>query len=230
MPGALDVLLAPEFLEVGRDDRAGLPVAGAHDVIASTHRLYSIHEKIATGRAIYPSERLRRRRASALARRLVAFDALALAREHGTEANAVLLGALAGSGVLPIAESAFRAGDRAQGRRGRRRTSRGFELGFELGRAGGPRRTDPARRLRSNGTRSGSLAESVPADIRTAVEQMPVAVREVVFRGVHRLVDYQDADYARQYLRSLGPFVPPAPASAVGSSWRRRWRGIWRCG
>ncbi|HXH84014.1 MAG TPA: 2-oxoacid:acceptor oxidoreductase family protein, partial [Candidatus Tectomicrobia bacterium] len=101
VPGALDVLLAAEFLEVGRMIEQGLVSPARTTVVASTHRLYSIHEKIATGRAIYPQEALREA-ASRASRRLVAFDALALAREHGTEANAVLLGALAGSGVVPV--------------------------------------------------------------------------------------------------------------------------------
>jgi indolepyruvate ferredoxin oxidoreductase, beta subunit len=107
VPGALDVLLAPEFLEVGRMIELGFVSPSRTTVIASTHRLLSIHEKIATGRAIYPQDGLQRA-AETAARRLVAFDALALAREHGTEANAVLLGALAGAEVLPIAEDAFR--------------------------------------------------------------------------------------------------------------------------
>src|SRR4029450_2252897 len=99
VPGALDVLLAPEFLEVGRMIELGFVSPARTTVIASTHRLLSIHEKIATGRAIYPQDGVRRA-AEISARRLVAFDALALAREHGTEANAVLLGALAGAGGM----------------------------------------------------------------------------------------------------------------------------------
>src|SRR5439155_1461045 len=75
VPGALDVLLAPEFLEVGRMIEAGF-VSPAHTtVVCSTHRLYTIHEKTATGRAIYPRERLDAL-ARATARRPVAFDAL----------------------------------------------------------------------------------------------------------------------------------------------------------
>ncbi len=107
VPGALDVLLAPEFLEVGRSIELGFPSPGRTTIIASTHRLYSIHEKIVTGRGIYPIEKLQAA-ARAFSKRLIAFDALALAREHGTEANAVLLGALAGSGVLPLSAEAFR--------------------------------------------------------------------------------------------------------------------------
>jgi indolepyruvate ferredoxin oxidoreductase beta subunit len=107
VPGALDVLLAPEFLEVGRMIELGFVSPSRTTVIASTHRLLSIHEKIATGRAIYPQEGLQRA-AETAARRLVAFDALTQAREHGTEANAVLLGAMAGAGVLPISDEAYR--------------------------------------------------------------------------------------------------------------------------
>ena len=92
VPGALDVLLAPEFLEVGRSIELGFPSPARTTIVASTHRLYSIHEKIVTGLGIYPIERLHEA-ARAFSRSMVAFDALALAREHRTEANAVLLGA-----------------------------------------------------------------------------------------------------------------------------------------
>jgi indolepyruvate ferredoxin oxidoreductase beta subunit len=69
VPGALDVLLAPEFMEVGRMIELGFVSPARTTVIASTHRLLSIHEKIATGRAIYPQEGLQRA-AQAAARRL----------------------------------------------------------------------------------------------------------------------------------------------------------------
>src|SRR6185295_7870252 len=54
VPGALDVLVAPEFMEVGRMIEQGFVSPSRTTVICSTHRLLSIHEKIATGRAIYP--------------------------------------------------------------------------------------------------------------------------------------------------------------------------------
>ena len=58
VPGALDVLLAAEFLEVGRSIELGFPSPARTTIIASTHRLYSIQEKLALGNAIYPTERL----------------------------------------------------------------------------------------------------------------------------------------------------------------------------
>ncbi|HEY2991496.1 MAG TPA: 2-oxoacid:acceptor oxidoreductase family protein, partial [Methylomirabilota bacterium] len=133
VPGALDVLVAPEFMEVGRMIELGFVSPARTTVICSTHRLLSIHEKIATGRAIYPQEGLQRA-ASAAAHRLIAFDALALARQHGTEANAVLLGALAGSGAVPISEAAFRKAIEAKGVAVKSNLA-GFDLGLALARS-----------------------------------------------------------------------------------------------
>jgi indolepyruvate ferredoxin oxidoreductase, beta subunit len=209
VPGALDVLLAPEFMEVGRMIELGFVSPARTTVIASTHRLLSIHEKIATGRAIYPQAGLQRA-AEVAARRLVAFDALALARQHGTEANAVLLGALAGAGVLPISEGAYRA---AIERKGVAVTSNlaGFELGLQLARSGGAAGTEAeeAPSLTATFAPEASSA-SVPADIRAVVEALPTGIREIAGRGVQRLIDYQDAGYARRYLELLRPFVAAA--------------------
>jgi indolepyruvate ferredoxin oxidoreductase beta subunit len=130
VPGALDVLLAPEFLEVGRSIELGFPSPARTTIIASTHRLYSIHEKIATGRGIYPIDRLHEA-ARVFSHKLIAFDALALAREHGTEANAVLLGALAGSGALPLSGDAYREAIRAKGVQVEANL-RGFEAGLAV--------------------------------------------------------------------------------------------------
>jgi indolepyruvate ferredoxin oxidoreductase, beta subunit len=208
VPGAVDVLLAPEFMEVGRMIELGFVSPARTTVIASTHRLLSIHEKIATGRAIYPQQGLQRA-AQAAARRLIAFDALELARRHGTEANAVLLGALAGAGVLPIAEGAFR---QAIERKGVAVASNlaGFELGLTLGRSsdGAAGKAPGEAPSLHEAVAPGASPDALPADIRAVVEGLPEEVREVVVRGVHRLVDYQDASYARRYLDLLRPFVP----------------------
>jgi indolepyruvate ferredoxin oxidoreductase beta subunit len=222
VPGALDVLVAPEFLEVGRMIELGFVSPARTTVIASTHRLYSIHEKIATGRAIYPHEGLQRAAQSA-ARRLVAFDALALAREHGTEANAVLLGALAGSGVVPISESAFRM---AIERRGVAVKSNlvGFELGLSIVRSPG------AAATRAGEASSGATPDALPVDIQTEVEGMPREVGEIVVRGVQRLIDYQDVAYARRYLELLRPFVPAVTAGAADMELARvvaRYLALW---
>jgi len=214
VPGALDVLLAPEFLEVGRMIEAGFVSPARTTVVCSTHRLYTIHEKTATGGAIYPRERLDAL-ARATARRLVAFDALVVARERGTEVNAVLLGALAGSGALPVGVTAFR---KAIESRGVQVTAnlKGFEIGLALarnsnGHGAGPLVADRASEW-IGGKPEGSpkLKKDFAADLKA----LPESVRAVVELALPRLVDYQDAPYARRYLARLGPF---AAREAVGA-------------
>jgi indolepyruvate ferredoxin oxidoreductase beta subunit len=205
VPGALDVLVAPELLEVGRMAEAGFVSPSRTTVVCSTHRLYSIHEKIATGRAIYPRESLEAL-ARAAARRLVAFDALAIARERGTEVNAVLLGALAGSGALPVGIDAFRKAIEARGVAVAANVA-GFEVGLAIARGEAPRPT-AAERPRPD--------RAVPAAFASEVAELPPAVREVAALAIPRLVDYQDAAYARRYLARLRPFASrPAVAVAV---------------
>ena len=212
VPGALDVLVAPEFLEVGRMIELGFVSPGRTTVIASTHRLLSIHEKIATGRAIYPQEGLQRA-AEAAAQRLIAFDALALARAHGTEPNAVLLGALAGAAVLPVSVDAFRKAIEAKGVAVKANLV-GFELGLGLATASTTRDTmaggpgapslDPA---------AATAPVAVPRELDDAISAMPPSVRAIVAHGVARLVDYQDVAYARRYLELVRPFVADDAAS-----------------
>ena len=194
VPGALDVLLAPELLEVGRMIELGFPSPSRTTIITSTHRLYSIQEKLALGNATYPSERLVEA-ARAFSRQLHAFDALALAREHRTEVNAILLGALAGSGVLPMREEAYRDAIRGKGVQVEANL-RGFELGIELARKG----AIPAS------ARNGVAARPAVAD-DPRLAGLPDAVRTIVRQALPRLVDYQDARYADRYLDLLRPFV-----------------------
>ncbi|MGH7323581.1 MAG: indolepyruvate oxidoreductase subunit beta family protein [Candidatus Rokuibacteriota bacterium] len=194
IPGALDVLLAPEFLEVGRAIENGIPSPARTTIVASTHRLYSIHEKMATGRSLYPLEALEAA-ARATSRALIAFDALTVAREHDSEVNAVLLGALAGSGVLPIRPESYRAAIEHKGV-SVEANLRGFQAGVD--RARSPvtlPRPDPPRPLRA------------PAAFADALATLPEAVRPVAGEAVARLIDYQDRSYAARYLGRLAPFV-----------------------
>jgi indolepyruvate ferredoxin oxidoreductase beta subunit len=206
LPGALDVLLAAEFLEVGRMIELGFPSPTRTTIVASTHRLYSIHEKITTGRGVYPIEDLHRA-ARAFSRELYAFDALALAREHGTEANAVLLGALAGSGALPIGVEAYRAAIRAKGVQVDANL-RGFDAGLAV-----------CARLREAATAGPGLPASAPSataspaaepadpEIERRIAGFPAELRPVLQQAVARLVDYQNRAYAERYLERLPPFT-----------------------
>jgi indolepyruvate ferredoxin oxidoreductase, beta subunit len=201
VPGDLDVLLAPELLEVGRAIELGFPSPARTTIIASSHRLYSIHEKVVTGRGIYPAEDLLTA-ARAFSRVLIAFDALALAREHGTEANAVLLGALAASDVLPVSEAAYRKAIEAKGVQVAGNL-KGFDVGLARARAVIVDGLDPDRAA-VPGRRA---VVDPPEGFAAEVAVLPESLHGVVNAALARLIDYQDAGYARRYFAQLAPFV-----------------------
>ncbi|HEV8472495.1 MAG TPA: indolepyruvate oxidoreductase subunit beta family protein [Methylomirabilota bacterium] len=228
VPGALDVLVAPEFLEVGRMIEAGFVSPARTTVVCSTHRLYSIHEKIATGRALYPQadlDALARR----AARRLVAFDALAAARERGTEVNAVLLGALAGSGALPITIDAYRKAIESRGVQVEANL-KGFNLGLELAQppdrpattvvadSANERVRATAATPRANegvwGKPQGS-PNQIEQDFAADLNRLPESLHAIVREALPRLIDYQDAAYARRYLERLRPLLAHESVAAI---------------
>jgi len=218
VPGALDVLLAPEFLEVGRMIEAGFVSPARTTVVCSTHRLYTIHEKTATGRGIYPRERLDAL-ARATARRLVAFDALSLARERGTEVNAVLLGALAGSGALPVGVPAFRKAIESRGVQVAANL-KGFDLGLETAKSAEDGAHSANEGVWGKPTGSPNSIESLHQPDATRefardLDALPDSIRAVVGHALARLVDYQDAAYARRYLARLRRFTASERVGAV---------------
>src|SRR5437879_3488002 len=74
-------------------------------LISSTHRIYATIEKMQMADGRFDSARVVEA-ARHLAKTSVLFDMRKLAQESGTVINAVLFGALAGSGVLPLSREA----------------------------------------------------------------------------------------------------------------------------
>jgi indolepyruvate ferredoxin oxidoreductase beta subunit len=106
-----------------------------------------------------------------LAKQAVLFDMRKLAQDSGTVINAVLFGAMVGSGVLPLPRTACEQAIR-RGGRGAEASLRGFAAGCDI--AAGARPTPQP-----------------PAPPKRATE-----FGEVMRLGVERLTDYQGAAYA----------------------------------
>jgi indolepyruvate ferredoxin oxidoreductase beta subunit len=123
-------------------------------------------------------------------------DLEAIARDNGTMISAVMLGAIAAAGALPIPPEAFEAAIRADGK-AVAANLRGFRAGYQAARAGSQRRLEPLKRRRAT---SASLA-----DLERAIAGMPDAARMFMTEGVCRLAAYQDLAYARLYLDRLEP-------------------------
>ena len=113
--GEVDVALATELLEAGRMIFNGFVTPDRTTLIASTHRVLAIGERAAMGDGSFDVGRLLRA-VKERSKAQILFDMDQAAEESGGVINAVLLGALAGSGKLPIPDAAFEAAIREGGK------------------------------------------------------------------------------------------------------------------
>jgi indolepyruvate ferredoxin oxidoreductase beta subunit len=117
------------------------------------------------------------------------------AEESGSVLNAVLLGALAGSGRTPIPDAAFEAAIRAAGK------SVDTNLaGFAFGRAHA--RGELEQAVRAHRKRQAEAA-GVEDLIARARQTLPLVAHDIVEEGIRRLTGYQDRAYAMLYLDRL---------------------------
>jgi len=180
-PGNVDVMVASELIEAGRAMLNGFVSPERTTLIASTHRIYATVEKMQMADGRFDSERVHEA-AKQLAKSAVLFDMRKLAQESGTVINAVLFGAMAGSGVLPLSRAACEQAIR-HGGRGAEASLRGFAAGHDIA-----ARQRPAPAAHVPPKRAGEL-------------------KEVMQLGVQRLKDYQGDKYAALYEERMKPFL-----------------------
>ena len=106
MPGHVDIVVATELMEAGRAVERGLVAPDRTALIASTHRIYTMAEKTAqSDNRADPKALLAACRSAAA--RFAGFDMAAVAEKAKCPVHAVLLGAVAASGALPISPALF---------------------------------------------------------------------------------------------------------------------------
>ena len=177
-PGNVDVMVASELLEAGRAMQNGFVSPQRTTFIASTHRIYATVEKSQMADGRVASERVLQA-AQLLAKRAVLFDMRRLAEESGTVINAVLFGAIAGSGALPLPRDACEAAIRRAGK-GAEASLRGFAAGYDI----------------AAGARAAPALEA---------RRLPPEAQEILDLGVARLRDYQGEAYASLYRARVHP-------------------------
>ena len=193
--GEVDLVVASELMEAGRAIAGGFVTPDRTTTIASTSRSYLVVEKMAMGDGRYDQQRLIHS-VEKNSKNTLLLDLEAIARESGAMINAVMLGAIAGAGALPIPAEAFEAAIRADGR-AVDANLRGFRAGFDAARGRSQPRSGPIKRYQAP---AASLA-----DLENEIAKMPAPARVFMTEGVRRLAAYQDLAYARLYLDRLGP-------------------------
>ena len=197
-PGNVDLLVASELLEAGRAAQTGMITPDRTTVIASTHRTFAIAEKSAMGDGRFNDERIQRA-VRELSRRHVLTDLGKVAERAGTVLSSVLLGAVAGSGALPIPGDRLRAAIERSGI-AVEANLRGFDAGCRLFDDATAETAAPDADQTPAESMSGTASAGPPASLAARVEALPEPVREFARLGVERTVDYQDVRYGALYL------------------------------
>lgn len=228
LPGRLDALVSSELLETGRQIANGLASADHTLVISSSSRALTTAEKMVMGDG-------RRDEAPLLAlirdhsRAQHVLDMAALTREAGTVVSAVMLGAIAASGLLPFARADYEA---VVGQGGHAKASlRGFALAFDAV----TKQREQARWVEQVMAESDDDAPlAAPATPAALLAPFPTALHDIVALGHARAVEYQDAAYGQRYLDRLQRVLDAErrgdPAAAQGFATTRetaRWLALW---
>ena len=195
-PGDVDLMVATELAEAARACQNGFVTPDRTVLIASTHRFYLLDEKMGMADSRLDRDQLEAtlRR---MARRAILGDFDRAARDSGTVINAVLLGAIAGVGLLPLTPAALERAIRDEGK-SVDANLRGFNYGLQVAR-GEVVELRPKPRLPAPD--APKSADQALAELCARVARdYPPAARELATEGVARTLDYQDAAYAELFL------------------------------
>ncbi len=211
VPGALDILVSSELLETVRQIGNGMVSPDRTRVLTSTSRTLTTVEKmqLADGRA-ENTELLEI--VGNYSRAHWAVDMSALARDANTVVSAVLMGAIAGSELLPLPRKAFEETIRQSGR-GVEASLNGFSRAFETVQQASAEQAAREKRVGASetaaidtaaidtaATETAAIGTAVPEAISAA---FPPALHDIVMLGYARLIEYQDGAYAQRYLDRL---------------------------
>ncbi|WP_296745415.1 indolepyruvate oxidoreductase subunit beta family protein [Mesorhizobium sp.] len=210
--GDVDILIAAELMEAGRAIIRGFVTPERTTLIASSHRIAAVSEKIEPGDGRASSEKVHAT-AQAAAKKFIAFDMEKIAAENGTMISASLLGALAGSDALPFTRESYEQAIGAGGR--------GVKPSLAAFAAACDRARGIAAPTAGTAAAKPAVAESKPAtlvsgpetlmkgwrDLAARVAALPEPLRDMAGRGLKKVVDYQDIAYGGEYLDQLDKTV-----------------------
>jgi indolepyruvate ferredoxin oxidoreductase beta subunit len=191
--GGVDVMVSTELVEAGRAMQNGFVTPERTTLIASTHRVYSVAEKVAMADDRFDVERILAA-AQELAKEPILFDMADAAKQAGSVINAVILGVVAGSKRLPISVAAFEEAIRKEGKSVDSSLA-AFHAGLERVSAGSV--IAPA-----TGFGKRPPLQDMPAadSLYDRVEQYSEDLQVILREGLNRQIDYLDHAYGALYL------------------------------
>jgi indolepyruvate ferredoxin oxidoreductase, beta subunit len=190
VPGEVDLVIASELMEAGRALQRGLVSPERSTLIASTHRVFSMTEKIAMGDGRVDSDKLLAM-CKEQAKRFIGCDFSALAQEHGSVVSASLFGAMAASAILPFTRAQFEAAVKEAGV-GVQSSLAAFASGFNAAVSDEPK---------LEGRLASPFKLGVKLEVlRPRIMTLPVLAHTTLVAAVAKCCDYQDLNYSSLYL------------------------------
>lgn len=231
VPGALDAMISSELLETARQVGNGMTSPDRTLVITSSARTLTTQERmqLGDGRAD-PADLLKLVQQFSRAHQV--FDMGAIAKEAGTVVSAVMLGAIAGSGLFPFTREQYEAVVKSGGK-GAEASLRGFARAYEI--------TDKARTQKAYVEQIVGWARPAVPSVATADSTaahpagvVPKEAEDIFALGYARLVDYQGKAYADLYVKRLQSVLaaereadPQAAHGYATTAEMARWLALW---
>ncbi|MBU1360689.1 MAG: indolepyruvate oxidoreductase subunit beta family protein, partial [Gammaproteobacteria bacterium] len=236
VPGTIDAMVSSELLETARQIGNAMTSPQRTLVISSSARTLTTAERMQQGDGRADPDRLLDV-IKAFSREHHVFDMSAMAREAGTIVSAVMLGAVAGSGLFPFPREAYervvRGGDTSAPEKLSKMAAaslRGFSLAFDAVHV--PReRAALVADIMSSTEHETPGAHTLPTEV---AQKFPPAVQGMLKLGYSRVLDYQDASYAALYIERLLKVLDaeraadPAGANGFATTHEMaRWLALW---
>lgn len=225
-PAAVDVVVASELMEAGRALQRNLVHRERTTLIASTHRVYSMTERMAASDGRVDADRLREGARQA-ARVWIGANFAELAEASGSPIGAALYGAIAASGCLPFDRAQFEASIE-RGGLGVASSLKAFAAGWQAAQQAQQAQQQQAQAvvLEASGPADASAGDQGPRPPALGPRLsergqrlrslLPTAAQTPALHALVRLSDYQDERYADLYIDRLRALLPRVPASAAG--------------
>ena len=228
VPGALDALVSSELLETTRQIGNGMATKERTQVMTSSTRTFTTMERMQLGDGRIDSERLLEV-VQAHSRAHHVFDMASIAKEAGTIVSAVMLGAVAGSGLFPFKRSDYEAvvsegGDTSVA------SLRGFAKAFDMVGASHAQLARVTQAL-LNDEIPKQISKGLQPDLASA---FPVQTHEMLSLGHARMLEYQGVAYAQLYVDRLKQVLqaeqtadPTAANNFATTREMARWLALW---
>ena len=227
VPGALDALVSSELLETTRQIALGMVSPERTQVFSSSARALTTLERMPMGDGRLDSAHLESV-VQQFSKEAHVWDFGAMAQANGTMVSAVMLGVIAGSGLLPFTREHYEATLKDSGAHSAA-SLKGFAAGFSR-----VQNAQTVQAMLNDDHPDVQASSPVASSVPPALQALPVDVRELATLGYSRLCDYQSPAYADLYVERLQTVVKAEaladaqhtqtfPASRETARWLALW-------